>query len=73
MRQLAPPPVKAVDTLAAGDVFHGAFLVALVEGRAMEETIAFANAAAALKCATFGGRLGAPTRAEVEAALGPTL
>jgi sulfofructose kinase len=69
LRQLAPPPVKAVDTLAAGDVFHGAFLLGLVEGQTMVQTMAFANAAAALKCANFGGRLGAPTRAEVEAVL----
>ena len=73
LRWLAPPPVKAVDTLAAGDVFHGAFLLGLVEGRTMAQTIAFANAAAALKCAQFGGRLGAPTRAEVEAVLGGAL
>ena len=26
-------PVKAVDTLGAGDVFHGAFALALAEGR----------------------------------------
>ncbi len=69
LRQLKPPPVKAVDTLAAGDVFHGAFLVGLAEGRPIAEIVAFANAAAAIKCATFGGRLGAPTRAEVEAVL----
>ncbi len=33
------------------------------------EAIAFANTAAALKCTVFGGRLGAPTREEVRAAL----
>jgi sulfofructose kinase len=69
LRQLKPPLVKAVDTLAAGDVFHGAFLVSVVEGRPMAETIARANAAAAIKCTRFGGRLGAPTRAEVDAML----
>jgi sulfofructose kinase len=66
---LAPPPIEAVDTLAAGDVFHGAFTLALAEGAAMPRAIAFANAAAALKCRTFGGRLGAPFRPEVEAVL----
>jgi sugar/nucleoside kinase (ribokinase family) len=69
LRQLKPPLVKAVDTLAAGDVFHGAFLVGLVKGGPMVETIARANAAAAIKCTRFGGRLGAPTLAEVEAML----
>ena len=63
------PRVEAVDTLAAGDVFHGAFVLALAEGRSEAEAIAFANVAAALKCTVFGGRLGAPARASVEALL----
>ena len=67
----APPRVVAVDTLAAGDVFHGAFALALAEGEGVARAIAFANAAAALKCRTFGGRLGTPDRAEVEAVLAP--
>ena len=61
--------VAAVDTLAAGDVFHGAFALMLAEGHGVEDAGRFACAAASLKCARFGGRLGAPTRAEVEAAL----
>ena len=69
VRRLAPPPIEAVDTLAAGDVFHGAFALALAERAGIPEAVAFANAAAALKCRVFGGRLGAPTRAEVEAVL----
>lgn len=67
--KLAPPRVVAVDTLAAGDVFHGAFALALAEGASLPRAIAFANIAAALKCRTFGGRLGAPDRAEVDAVL----
>jgi len=62
-------PVDAVDTLAAGDVFHGAFALGLAEGWPLEQNLRFANAAAALKCTRFGGRFGAPTRAEVEALL----
>jgi sulfofructose kinase len=62
-------PVKAIDTLAAGDVFHGAFALGLSEGLPEPQSIRFAAAAAALKCTRFGGRLGAPTRAEVEALL----
>eukprot|EP01036_Dinobryon_divergens_P014404 gene14403-biopygen12783 len=61
--------VSAIDTLAAGDVFHAAFAVGVVEGWPTERTIRFASAAAAIKCTRFGGRLGAPTRAEVEAIL----
>jgi sulfofructose kinase len=57
--------INAVDTLAAGDVFHGAFTWALAQGVALPECIAIANAAAAIKCQTFGGRLGAPDRKEL--------
>jgi sugar/nucleoside kinase (ribokinase family) len=67
--QLRPPAVVAVDTLAAGDVFHGAFALALAEGAGVRRAMAFANVAAALKCRSFGGRLGAPGRAEVDARL----
>jgi sulfofructose kinase len=57
--------VDAVDTLAAGDVFHGTFAFGLAEGWEIGATIRFAAAAAAIKCTRFGGRLGAPTRDEV--------
>ena len=56
--------VKAVDTLAAGDVFHGAFALALAEGRAIADAMRFAAATAALKCTRFGGGTGAPTGAK---------
>ncbi|WP_424926767.1 PfkB family carbohydrate kinase [Amaricoccus tamworthensis] len=58
------PQVQAVDTNAAGDVFHGAFTQALAEGQTEEQAIRFASAAAALKCTVVGGRLGAPNRAD---------
>jgi len=61
------PRVNAIDTLAAGDTWHGALALALAEGQALESAIAFASAAAALKCTRFGGRAGIPTRAELEA------
>jgi sulfofructose kinase len=70
IRHMPAVEVTAIDTLAAGDVFHAAFAVGLVEGWPTERTIRFASAAAAIKCTRFGGRLGAPTRAEVEAVLG---
>ena len=69
IRHTPAPVVEAVDTLAAGDVFHGAFAFGLVEGWALQSVVGFASAAAAIKCTRFGGRLGAPTRAEVEAFL----
>ena len=61
--------VRAVDTLGAGDVWHGAFALALAEGAPEGQAIRFANAAAALKCTAFGGRRGSPDRAAVEALL----
>lgn len=59
-------PVQAVDTLGAGDVFHGAFTLRLVEGSAVREALRFAAAAAALKCTRHGGGPAAPQRIEVE-------
>lgn len=59
--------VDAVDTLGAGDVWHGAFALALGEGRREDDAILFANAVAAIKCTRFGGRAGVPSRAEAEA------
>jgi sulfofructose kinase len=58
--------VAAVDTIAAGDVWHGAFTLALGQGADIETAARFAHAAAALKCTREGGRKGAPTREEVE-------
>jgi len=46
--------VAARDTTGAGDVFHGAFALALAEGRTSEEALNFASAAAALRCETGG-------------------
>jgi sulfofructose kinase len=58
--------IRAVDTLAAGDVWHAAFGVALAERQPVDAAARFANVAAAIKCERPGGRSGAPTRAEVE-------
>src|ERR1700751_1450660 len=59
-------PVHTVDTLGAGDIFHGAFTLAVTEGQELRRGLRFASAAAALKCTRFGGAFGAPQRAEVE-------
>jgi sulfofructose kinase len=61
--------VNAVDTVGAGDVFHGAFTLALAEGKDEVAAMRFAAAAAGLKCARLGGSMAAPHRAEVEALL----
>jgi sulfofructose kinase len=59
-------PVKAVDTLGAGDIWHGAFALRLAEGATHEQAIGFASAYAALKCSRFGGRTTYPSRGETE-------
>ncbi len=66
VRHFAAHPVRAVDTLGAGDVFHGACVLALAEGSDFEQALHFSAAAAAIKCSRFGGVAGAPTRAEVD-------
>ena len=62
-------PVPAVDSTAAGDIFHGAFAFALAEGRSFEDTLAFAAVAAGLSTAKPGGRASFPTLEEVRRAL----
>jgi sugar/nucleoside kinase (ribokinase family) len=66
VRHLPAFKVKVIDSLGAGDAFHGGFTLALAEGRALPDIMRFASATAALKCTKFGGAAGAPTRAEVE-------
>lgn len=67
VRHLPAYQVDVRDTLAAGDVWHGAFALRLAENADMESAIRFANATAALKCMHFGGRAGCPDRDTVEA------
>jgi sulfofructose kinase len=66
LQQTPAFPVHTVDTLGAGDVFHGAFALAITEQQGLPEALRFASAAAALKCTRFGGAFAAPQRAEVE-------
>jgi len=68
-RHYAAFDVPVVDTLGAGDVWHGAFALALAEGRDEPAAVRSASAAAALKVQRAGGRAGAPTRAELDAFL----
>jgi ribokinase len=82
---VAPFPVQAIDTVAAGDCFNGAFAVALLEGPETnlesnldtnQETNAdpwkaarFANAAAAIAVTRCGAQASMPARADVDAFL----
>jgi ribokinase len=58
--------VKAIDTVAAGDCFNGAFAVALLEGKDPWAAARFANAAAAICVTRKGAQQSMPMRDEVE-------
>jgi sugar/nucleoside kinase (ribokinase family) len=66
VRTLPVFKVEAIDTLAAGDVFHAGIALALAEGLDAVAAMRFGAAAAGLKCTRFGGSMGAPKRGEVE-------
>lgn len=58
--------VPIVDTVGAGDVFHGAFASCLVRGMNPVEAAEFSSAVSAIKCTRIGGRAGLPTREMTE-------
>ena len=61
--------VDARDTTGAGDVFHAAFVLGLLEGLEFESILRVANAAAAMSCRALGAQGGLPTRSELDAFL----
>jgi len=61
--------ITPVDTTGAGDCFVGALTVALLEGMAPAQALAFACAAGAAAAMKAGAQPSLPTRAEVEALL----
>ena len=58
-------PVKAIDTVGAGDTFNGALVVALSEGRGLVEAIRFACQAAAISVTRPGSQASVPYRREI--------
>lgn len=58
--------VDVVDTTGAGDVFHGAFDAAYLNGMNPEDCARFATAVSAIKCTRPGGRSGLPSYDVVE-------
>jgi ribokinase len=58
-------PVKAVDTVAAGDAFNGALGAALSEGKPWDEAMHWALAAGALAVTRPGAQIAMPDRNEV--------
>lgn len=65
--------VKAIDSTGAGDIFHGAFMYAIVMGFDLEKAMKFANITGALSCLKVGSRLSIPDLEEVEKAYNDTL
>lgn len=57
--------VKAIDTTGAGDIFHGAFVYALVKGYSYEDILRIANITGALSTTKIGGRYSIPDINEV--------
>ena len=65
-RKLYPAKrVKAVDCVAAGDTFNGAFVVALAEGKCCKDAIAFAQKASAISVTRPGAQTSVPFRREI--------
>jgi sulfofructose kinase len=60
--------IEVVSTLGAGDVFHGALLAMLLDGRPLGDALRHANVAAALSCRGLDGRSAIPRLRELEAA-----
>jgi sugar/nucleoside kinase (ribokinase family) len=61
--------VDVVDTTGAGDVFHGAFTMGLLENWPLPKILEFAAVVAAMKCRGLGGRAMIPRRKEAVAFL----
>lgn len=62
--------VTPVDTTGAGDRFHGAYAVALAEGKTPLDCVRFAAAASAIAVTGHGGRRALPDRRQCLALMG---
>lgn len=60
-RSLPAYPANAVDTTAAGDIFHGAFAYGIFIGMHFEQSLELASMAASLSVGVAGGRTSIPT------------
>ncbi len=57
--------VKAIDSTAAGDIFHGAFTYGIAKSFNYEKALKIANIAGAISVTRIGGRNSIPTAAEM--------
>lgn len=69
IRDVAAPPVDAVDTTGAGDCLNGVLAASLAEGRPLDEAVTRAVTAAALSVTVAGAREGMPHRSAIDAAV----
>ena len=67
LTEVSPYPTAAVNTLGAGDVWHGAFALALSRGKSEIDAVHWANAAASLKVSRPLNDETLPTTADVDA------
>jgi ribokinase len=68
-RRVPARPVKAVDTVGAGDTLVGALVTALAEGQPIDDALAFAQAAAGIAVSRTGVQDAMPRREEVQSLL----
>ncbi|GGA94810.1 ribokinase [Brucella endophytica] len=61
LHDLGAPRVEAIDTTAAGDVFHGAYAFGLGAHLRVADAFLFASSVAAFKCTRPGGRAAIPS------------
>ena len=66
VRHIKSRSVSVISTLGAGDIFHGATALALMEGASFEGALRFANDVAAVKISKPTNETNLPTRSEVE-------
>lgn len=58
--------IEVASTLGAGDVFHGALLAQIIQGRPLEQSLIRANAVAALSCRGLDGQSKIPNTEELD-------
>ncbi|MBB3209479.1 ribokinase [Rhodopirellula rubra] len=69
-QHIAPVPIQAIDTTAAGDAFAGALAVRWAECDDLADAVRFASAAGALAATSEGAQPSLPARTEIEALRG---
>ncbi|KAF1302711.1 ribokinase [Enterococcus saccharolyticus] len=65
IRLVPAEKVVPVDTTGAGDTFNGAFALAIVQGKSIDEAIQFGNKSAALSVTKKGAQEGMPRLGEI--------